>query len=214
MSIFGIVDQTTPSGQVPISQNGGQFREAVDAATALTDFVNSFATPKNPSDWLAFDTGWSTPQQPAADMRWAYDFDGLPPGLVQIAATPIIEVCHLLCFDDGTDIPITADGSWEVIRRFVIEPDRICPDFNRFTLQPRFDYQSTGGNPKLRITRNGAQYGAEKVLTDQVGWALDTFLAGGVPAAGMNTFTLEGDRVAATLFEIRALVIEVGFRVD
>jgi hypothetical protein len=212
MAIFGIVNQTSPVGQVATKQ----FREAADAATALTDFVNSFTPAKDPADWLAFDTGWVSPQQPNFGSRWAYDFDS--PALVQISASSIVEVVGTLAFDDGGAIAITQDGSWQTLRRFVLASDRLPQPARginpRFVIRSRFAYQSTGGNPQLRITQNGALYGQAKVLSDNPGWSRNAFGPTGQPPAGMSTYTIDGDRAGATLFEIRALVIELGWRLD
>jgi hypothetical protein len=211
MPFYGIVDNTNPVGQVPISQNNGQFREAADAATALADFVASFATPKNPADYLAFDTGWVSPQMPSMGKRWGYDFG--TSALVEIDSNAIIQICHMLAFDyDGSDIPITGDN--QVVCRFVIAPNAICPDLARFIIRPRFAYRSTGGAPLLRILENNLAFGSDEALSDEAGWTRVAFRAGGVPAGGMNTYTLEADLGGASLFELRGLVIELGIRLD
>jgi hypothetical protein len=156
---------------------------------------------------------WISVQEPAQGMRWAYDFGS--PGLVQVNNRNVIQVCAVLAFDAGADIIVTNDGSWEILRRFVIAPDAICgPDLSRFIIRPRFAYRSTGGAPKLRITENGNAFGNEKSLTDETGWTRDKFNAGQTPLGGMNTYELQGDRVGATEFELRGLVIELAQRVD
>lgn len=84
--IAAIVDQTSPAGVVPVTQ----FQKAADAATALTEFVNAFVPPKDPADWLAYDTGWPGDQYQAPsggpNYAWGYDFDS--PGLVEVFRIP------------------------------------------------------------------------------------------------------------------------------
>jgi hypothetical protein len=211
--LVAIIDQTTPSGQVAIKQ----VREAVDEATAVTEYVNSYSPPKTATDWLGHDTGWTEVQKPSKGMRWAYDFDSPPPGaggLIEIDAVNLIMVCAALSFDDGNDIIITSDGSWQTLRRYVIAPDAICMDVTRFIMRPRFSYRSTGGTPKLRITENGSTFGNEKTLTDETGWARESFRVGGVPSNGTNTYAIQGDMGGATQFELRGLTIELAKRVD
>lgn len=50
-----------------------EFREAVDAATALTAFVNDYSPPKIEANYIAHDTGWGSVQQPTVAGRWSYD---------------------------------------------------------------------------------------------------------------------------------------------
>ena len=54
-----------------------QFREGADEAAAMTAFVNSYSPPKNPANWIAFDTGWTSPQKAATGKEWACDRDTL-----------------------------------------------------------------------------------------------------------------------------------------
>jgi hypothetical protein len=80
--IAAIIDKTSPTGIVPVTQ----FQEAADTAAALAAFVAAFNPPKNPADWLAYDTGWpNDTYQPTSSpkYKWGYDFD--TPGLVEVA---------------------------------------------------------------------------------------------------------------------------------
>jgi hypothetical protein len=65
-----------------------QFRDAVDEAAAVTAFCNDCVPPRNPSDYLGYDTGWASYQQTDPDKYWAYDFSS--PGLVQVAVPQIV----------------------------------------------------------------------------------------------------------------------------
>ncbi len=199
--IVAIIDQTSPSGVVRVRV----FREAVDEATAVDDFVNSYTPPKDPNDWLGFDTGWSSFQNPSAGTYWAYDFDS--PGLVEVTNTERLEVCQVLCFD-GQDKAVTLDGSWQTLYRFVLNPEDIC-DPDRFILRARFAYRSTGGSPELRFTENNSLYGGAASFIDETGWTRAQFKAAKVPSANMNTYALEGDMAGASLFELRGVTVEI-----
>jgi hypothetical protein len=207
-----IVNQTSPTGSI----KPNQFRDAVDEATALADFL---AQPpaKTPADWLAYDTTWGGPVQPSEGTHWEYDFDAVspPPGdrMIEVDNTGL-QICFVVNMDASGKQDVITDGSWQTMLRFVLAPDEICPT-NRFVLRPRFEYRFTTGGPipKMRVTENGVLYGAEK--TDLVAsgtFIRDVFRAGGTAANGMNTYAIECDRDGATLFEIRAVTVEIAQR--
>lgn len=77
-NLYAIVDQTTPSGQIPVEE----FRRADTGVAAVSQFCNEYNPAKDTNDYLAFDTQLSVPGHADKGMRWAYDFD--TPGLVQI----------------------------------------------------------------------------------------------------------------------------------
>jgi hypothetical protein len=207
--LVGIVDNTNPTGVVALKQ----IWRGADVATAKDAFINAVTPARNPADWFAFDTGWTTVQQPSQGNRWAWDFDNSV--LAQVARSAIIQVCSVLNFDDGTDWSITQDGSWQTLRRFVINPTAICgPELPRFVLRPRFAYQSTSGAPQLRVTENGSLFGQARQLPDSPSWSRNSWSPQGAPGAGMNTYAIEGDRNGATLFELRGLTIELARRID
>jgi hypothetical protein len=199
--IVAIINQTSPSGVVRVRV----FREADTEADAVDDFVDGYDPPKDPNDWLGFDTGWSTFQNPSAGTHWGYDFDS--PGLVEVDNTETLEVCQVLCFD-GQDKAVTLDGSWQTLYQFVLNPEDIC-DPDRFIMRARFAYRSTGGDPQLRFTENNSLYGSAEVLTDQGGWTRAQFRAAQTPLANMNTYALEGDMAGASLFELRGVTVEI-----
>lgn len=76
--LVAIIDNTTPSGKVPVKQ----FRVADSEAQAVTDFVNT-TTPPRSGSWIGKDTGWGSVQAPAAGNQWSWDFDGAPAALVE-----------------------------------------------------------------------------------------------------------------------------------
>jgi hypothetical protein len=199
--IVAIINQTSPSGLVKVAD----FWEAVDQATAVTEFAAAYSV--TAGDYLGYDTGWTAFQSPGVAKHWEYDFDS--PALVAVDNAGLL-LCHTLLLGKD-DIAITSDGSWEVLGRFVLNPEDICSDndLNRFVLRPRFAYRSTGGTPQLRIVENAAQYGNVAQFTDETGWTRDKFRAAGTAAGGTNTYTLEGDRNGATLFELRGVTIDV-----
>lgn len=63
-----------------------EFREAVDEATALTEFCNEYTPPLDPADYFSYNTGWGSYQQTDPGKRWSYDFAS--PGLVQTLIVP------------------------------------------------------------------------------------------------------------------------------
>jgi hypothetical protein len=79
--IVAIVNQTVPVGRVKVDE----FRVAVDEAAAVAAYAASYNPPRNPLDYLGFDTGWVayvSPTQPSS--VWAYDFGA--PGLVEVSS--------------------------------------------------------------------------------------------------------------------------------
>ena len=64
-----------------------EFRIAADETAAVTAFCNEYSPPKNPADYLGYDTGWTSYQQTDPDKYWAYDFTSQ--GLVQVPITSI-----------------------------------------------------------------------------------------------------------------------------
>ena len=199
--IVAIVNQTSPSGQVKVNC----FIDAADEAAALALFL-TWPPVRTPANWMGYDTGWGSVQNPAVGFDWDYDFD--TPGLVQVAQAEVLRWCGQIAFD-GQDKIITTLGTWQTLYRFNMVPDFIC-EADRFVLRPVYSYRSTGGAPKLRITENNVLYGAEEDLSDEAGWTRTKFRAGGVAAAGENTYAIEGDGgVGSTLFEIRAMTVEI-----
>jgi len=64
-----------------------EFREAASESDAVTAFCNEYSPPKTPSDYLGYDTGWSSYTPPSAGNYWAYDYASA--GLVE---SPIPEI--------------------------------------------------------------------------------------------------------------------------
>jgi hypothetical protein len=203
--IVAIVNQTAPAGLVKVSQ----FLEAVDEATAVAAYAASYGV--LPGDYLGWDTGWTEFHYNDPATHWEYDFGS--PGLVEVDNTGL-QICFVVNMDASGKQDVTTDGSWQTMLRFVLAPDEICPA-NRFALRPRFEYRFTTGGPipKMRVTENGVLYGAEKTdLAASGTFVREKFRAAGNAASGMNTYAIECDRNSATLFEIRAVTVEIAQR--
>lgn len=105
--LVAIVNQTSPSGQVPIEE----VRVAASEAAAVTAFVNDYTPPLVEADYLGFDTGWSVWQDPGAGKVWAYDFGA--PGLVAVAAGPSRDwryPCAYTLVQPGDDVQALPTG--------------------------------------------------------------------------------------------------------
>ncbi len=68
--IVGVVP--VGSGVVPVNN---QFFVAASEAAGVTAYVNGYTPPKNPANFLGFDTGWggTKAQKPSPGKQWAYD---------------------------------------------------------------------------------------------------------------------------------------------
>ena len=66
--IVGVVP--TGAGIVPVRN---QFFEAASVADGVSAYANGYTPPRNPADYLGFDTGWTayTPNTPGKE--WSYD---------------------------------------------------------------------------------------------------------------------------------------------
>lgn len=79
--IVAIVDKTTPSGVVVVLG----FVKAASAAAAVTKYCDRYSPARTESNYLGYDTTWSSYTHATAGGRWGYDFDGAPAGLVEVA---------------------------------------------------------------------------------------------------------------------------------
>ncbi len=83
--IVAIIDNTSPTGVVPVQQ----FLKATDEAAGVTEFINSLKPVGTAADWLGFDTGWTDYTRPSVDNNWEYDFGASALVQVKQAASDI-----------------------------------------------------------------------------------------------------------------------------
>jgi hypothetical protein len=101
--IVAIINQTTPVGVVVVEE----FLEALDAATGVAIYVAGYTPPRDPADYLGFDTGWTEYNYPAALKVWAYSFT--TSSLLQQFTTAAIQeqIVEQLLADPLTDLTVT-----------------------------------------------------------------------------------------------------------
>lgn len=194
--IVAIVNQTLPSGIKRVED----FREAVDEASAVVAYCNSYNPPRNVGDYLGFDSGWSSFQPPAPFNVWGYDFAA--PGLVQIPITPEFDL-KVASQIINTVTPIL-DAAFAELGGIVAAPSLISNSLSSLVIRVVGLYRTTLAGAKLRVCQNGVTISPELDLTATAGvwttFALDTNVA---PAAGLNVYTLEGLLGAAVLAELK-----------
>lgn len=158
MNVFAIVNQTSPSGQVPIEE----FRAATDAAAAVTAFAA--APPQSEEDFLAHDTGQETAPVAGAGMVWAYDFD--IPGLVQVGAPyeyAVRQVVRIVEGEQQADAIAALTPNWETLGAVTAQLDEVVPDLANAIGRFRGDFQTDATGCKARLIEDPGE-GTEVVL--------------------------------------------------
>lgn len=164
-----IINQTNPSGVVPVQQ----FQVAADVATAVAEYVAAFKPPKDPADWLGFDTGWVAPRSPGKGMEWGYDFDA--PGLVTI---PLQDRLTGLALTQVISDP-KADPSggstpfaWEDMGLLSAAFEFFTEDADDLLIKVWGQHKTAflaGSTPQIRLSAGGAALSDEIDLPDTAG---------------------------------------------
>jgi hypothetical protein len=211
--IVAIIDQSAPSGKVPVTQ----FQMAADEAAAVAQYVGAFNPPKNPADWLGFNTGWTQPVHPTPGNIWAYDFDA--PGLVQIVdpgdrfrALSMTQVIGDAKADGSSSTP----SSWEDMGLLSADLDEFYDSDMSDALIKVWGQHKTAkvdpGDPLLRFTMGSTALSDELVLPDTGGswsnFALNTH--GYVLEEGRKLYKVQTKLAGASnTIELRAVSIAV-----
>lgn len=208
--IVAIINQTNPVGVVRVLQ----FRDAVDVATAVAAYVNSYSPPRNPADYLGVDTTWVNVMAPTAGTRWAWDFDN--PGLVEEPLTDRFDWCGVLTSQNA---PLAVSGatpfafedilSWSGDLGYAFDPGSIAQAQIRIWGQ----YEAAaggGGGVELRIRAGADDLSATQLLADAAvptNFAIWTTVA---PTAGRKLYRLQcrlNDAGASFQLEASSMVL-------
>lgn len=210
--IYALVNQTSPVGTVEVSQ----FREAADAATALAAFVSLPNPPLNPADWLAFDTGWASYQNPNTNYHWVYDF-GVP-GLVQVLDPDRLVGHALTQVVEGPKADPSGGSSpfaWEMMGALSVQLDLYMDSADKAQLRiwgQHKTHQEGGNVPQVRLAAGGVAYSDEVELPDTGGdWQNFSVISSGYTVPVNRTlFQVQTKlRNASSTIELRAVSIAV-----
>jgi len=195
--IVAIVKIGTGSGQTFIEE----FREAAGTAQAVVAFVGEYNPPLNPADYLGHDTGFSNVPPGGIGKRWGYDFDAIPPAIIEIDADEDPDVVVIPVVQSELAI-ISPGPGWQVLGGFVGRIPKLIKPLTHVGIRIYGEYKATGsGTNNLRIVEvKGTN---QSVLTpgttrfnliDTAG-LFQTFQFDSSVAArtGNNTFTLQGN---------------------
>ena len=193
--IVAIINKTNPVGIIPVEE----FREASDEATAVDDFCAGYTPPRDPDDYLGFDTGWSVFQPPAPTYRWAYNFSA--PGLVQQALTPEYDVKLM------TEIiapAIVLPGVETELGGVVAAPILLTDTLPKLVIRVTGLCKTTGAGASLQLKENGVPISLVFPLPDTAGvWTPFAFNTNVAPSGGLNVYTVHGQLGLAVLAEIK-----------
>lgn len=172
-----IIDQTNPVGVVPVTQ----FQVAPDEVTAVNEYVAAFNPPKNPADWLGFDTGWVTPQHPAKGQEWGYDFDA--PGLVAIPSQDRLLGLTLTQVISDEKADLSSPFAWEDMGLLSGAFEFFAEDPDDLLIKVWGQHKtlfSTGNPSQIRLAAGGGAISNEIDLPDTAGaWQNFTFATHG-----------------------------------
>lgn len=196
--IVAIINQTSPVGIVPVEE----FRQASDEATAVADFCADYSPPKNPADYLGYDSGWSQYQPPAPTYRWAYDFGS--PGLVQQAITPTYDL-KVLTEVVQAAIALGADAE---LGGVVAAPVLLSSDLTKLVVRATGLVKTSGTGASLVLKENGVAVSPVFPLPDTgSAWQAFAFNANVPPSTGLNVYTVWGQLGAAPTAEVKYVSI-------
>lgn len=194
--IVGIIDKTTPTGQVRV----GTFLDAVDEAAALTTFINSYTPPLDANNWLAYDTGWGSYQSPNPGFYWAYDFDS--PGLVQLGlADKFNWRGGIMVQSEAQAVSAATPLAWEDLAQFSADLSFAFEDITKGQIRVWGRYKADkggGAGPELRLQAGGTDLGAPELMPDQAGWTNFVFWTTATLEAGRKLYKLQGKLNNAT----------------
>jgi hypothetical protein len=206
--IVAVVKQTTPSGKVRVSQ----FRDAVDEATAVDDYVNSFNPPLTTADYLGFDSGWSSYQKANPGNYWAYDFDS--PGLVQLEQGDNFDWRGaIMAQSEPQAISGATPFAWETLAQFTADLGFAFEDVGQGQIRVWGRYKADkggGAGPELRLQVGGVDLDVPVLMADAAGWTNFVFWSTVPLEAGRKLYKLQGklNNATATLeIEATALVL-------
>jgi hypothetical protein len=205
--IVAIVNQTSPIGQVRVEE----FREAASEAIAVANFCNEYTPPKNPLNFLGFDSGWSVYQSPAAGFFWAYDFGA--PGLVQVSNA---ERCDWKGIYNVLDSPIlvpnTTPSAFVDVAEMSADMSFVDEDVTalRFRVWGRYKASSPNVNvPQVRLMMGATDLSGTQDLVLEADWVNLTILTTTpLIEAGRKLFKLQVKlRDVAALVELKSVGI-------
>ena len=207
--IVAIVNQTSPVGQVRVEE----FRDAASEAVAVDDFVGGYTPPKNPADYLGFDTGWSTYTPPNPGYGWYYDFGA--PGLVQVLrgdrflpGYPLVQVISDAKADPSGG---TTPFAWETMGRISSDLGYTFGNITKAQIRVwgQCKVDQVGVNiPQIRLQAGGVALSAEEDLPPTAGAWVNFFFftTNAVREEGRKLYELQTKlRNAGSTIELRAV---------
>jgi hypothetical protein len=202
--IVTIINQTAPVGQVRVDE----FREADSEAVAVADFCNEYNPPKNPLNFLGYDSGWSSYQPPASGFFWAYDFGA--PGLVQVGNADSFNWRGFYnVIDTPIVVPNTTPNAWVDVAEMSCDMSFVDADVAmlRFRVWGRYKASSPGVDlPQMRLMGGSLELSGAADIALDADWANLTLIANTPPEAGRKLYKLQVKlRDAAALVEMQSV---------
>lgn len=192
------------AGVLPVQE----FRESVDAATAVSDYCAEYTPPKNTADYLGYDTGWASFQAPAQGKEWSYDFAN--PGLIQTDLPIVLAFIGAEKVTKGEQAVTVDAPDWGVVDYITTNPAFFAQGDLSLICGRVVGRYSSDGAVDLQVVEDD---GSTDVVVTPVlslpsnggAWAYFAFDTNQTLRAGDNEYRLEARRDGATSLILRGV---------